>query len=48
MNPSELWYARKDHMPLLGHRGFPARYPENTLPSFRAALDLGVDLIDST
>ena len=29
-----------------GHRGFCARYPENTLPSFEAALDLGVDAIE--
>jgi glycerophosphoryl diester phosphodiesterase len=26
-----------------GHRGYSARYPENTLISFRAAIDLGVD-----
>ena len=29
-----------------GHRGFCARYPENTLPSFAAALDLGVDAVE--
>ncbi len=29
-----------------GHRGFCARYPENTLPSFEAALDLGVDAVE--
>lgn len=29
-----------------GHRGFCARYPENTLPSFRAAVELGVDAIE--
>jgi glycerophosphoryl diester phosphodiesterase len=29
-----------------GHRGFCARYPENTLPSFEAALELGVDAIE--
>jgi glycerophosphoryl diester phosphodiesterase len=28
---------------LFGHRGFSGEYPENTLPSFAAALDLGVD-----
>ncbi len=29
-----------------GHRGFCAEYPENTLPSFAAALALGVDAIE--
>lgn len=29
-----------------GHRGIAARYPENTLISFEAALDLGVDAIE--
>ena len=29
-----------------GHRGNPAEYPENTLASFRSALELGVDLIE--
>ncbi len=29
-----------------GHRGFCAEYPENTLPSFEAALLLGVDAIE--
>lgn len=29
-----------------GHRGYRACYPENTLVSFAAALDLGVDAIE--
>lgn len=29
-----------------GHRGYCARYPENTAPSFRAAVELGVDAIE--
>lgn len=29
-----------------GHRGYSAKYPENTLISFKAALDLGVDAIE--
>ncbi len=29
-----------------GHRGNPAEHPENTLPSFRSAIDLGVDMIE--
>ncbi len=46
MNPSELWYARPGHIPVLGHRGIAMLYPENTLPSFQAAIALGVDLIE--
>jgi glycerophosphoryl diester phosphodiesterase len=30
----------------IGHRGAPALAPENTLPSFRAAVDVGVDLVE--
>lgn len=29
-----------------GHRGYAAKYPENTLPSYTAALDAGVDAIE--
>lgn len=29
-----------------GHRGYCACYPENTLPSFEAALELGVDAVE--
>ena len=35
-----------DHVEIEGHRGYCAKYPENTLPSFEAALDLGVDWIE--
>ena len=39
--------ARRDGRPLrIGHRGAAALAPENTLPSFRAALATGVDLIE--
>jgi glycerophosphoryl diester phosphodiesterase len=39
--------ARAAGAPLLGgHRGNPAEHPENTLPSFRSAIELGVDLIE--
>jgi glycerophosphoryl diester phosphodiesterase len=38
---------RHDGRPLrIGHRGAPALAPENTLGSFRAALDGGVDLVE--
>ncbi len=29
-----------------GHRGFCAEYPENSLISYSAAMDLGVDAIE--
>ena len=29
-----------------GHRGYAARYPENTMISFEAAMDMGVDAIE--
>jgi len=31
---------------LIGHRGYPARYPENTLASFKGAIDAGCDMIE--
>jgi glycerophosphoryl diester phosphodiesterase len=38
---------RRDGRPLrIGHRGAAALAPENTLPSFRAAVDAGVDVIE--
>ena len=43
---NELWCARKDHIPVLGHRGICHKFPENTLVSFRSAINLGVDLIE--
>jgi len=46
MKQSDLWYACDGHLPVLGHRGICAKYPENTLISFEAAIDLGVDLIE--
>ncbi len=42
----DLWHASEHHIPVLGHRGIKAKYPENTLPSFEAAIKLGVDLIE--
>jgi glycerophosphoryl diester phosphodiesterase len=39
--------ARESGRPLIGgHRGNPARFPENTLPSFRSAIESGVDIIE--
>jgi len=31
---------------VVGHRGWLDQYPENTIPSLRAALDLGVDALE--
>ena len=31
---------------IIAHRGFSGRYPENTLASVRAALQLGVDFVE--
>lgn len=31
---------------VIGHRGLPALYPENTIPSFMASIDAGVDAIE--
>lgn len=39
--------ARESGSPLVGgHRGNPAEHPENTLASFRSAIELGVDMIE--
>ena len=39
--------ARESGVPLVGgHRGNPAEHPENTLGSFRSAIELGVDMIE--
>ena len=43
---NNLWYSQNDHIPVLGHRGICAKFPENTLVSFEAAIRLGVDLIE--
>ena len=40
-------WARERGRPLIGgHRGYPAEHPENTLASFRSAIELGVDIIE--
>ena len=45
---SDLYRGAKEAgVPLVGgHRGNPAEHPENTLASFRSAIELGVDLIE--
>jgi len=46
--PAETLQAKiRGGRPLLGgHRGNPDEYPENTLASFRSAIELGVDVIE--
>ncbi len=41
------WTQSKDNIFVAAHRGWSARYPENTLEAFRAAADLGVDQIET-
>jgi glycerophosphoryl diester phosphodiesterase len=39
--------AKASGHPLIGgHRGNPAEHPENTLASFRSAIEIGVDIIE--
>src|SRR5438552_15213509 len=37
---------RSGRMLVAGHRGKPGEFPENTLASFRSAIELGVDVIE--
>ena len=37
---------REDRPLVIGHRGAPALAPENTLASFEAAVDAGVDAVE--
>ena len=45
MNPS-LDPTRFTRPLLIGHRGYPALYPENTLASFEGAMQAGCDMIE--
>ena len=36
----------RNNIVVAGHRGYRAKYPENTLVSFSKALELGVDMIE--
>ncbi len=33
-------------MKIIGHRGYSAKYPENTLQAFQAAIDISADMIE--
>lgn len=41
-----MWDQSNQHIYVAGHRGYPDKYPENTLPSFQAAIDAGVDMVE--
>jgi glycerophosphoryl diester phosphodiesterase len=45
MNPA-LDLSRFTHSLLIGHRGYPALFPENTLASFEGAMQAGCDMIE--
>lgn len=39
-------YRIPDRVVVTAHRGFSGRYPENTMPAFLAAVELGVDILE--
>ena len=41
-----MWEQSAQHIYVAGHRGYPDKYPENTLPSFQGAIDAKVDMIE--
>ena len=41
-----MWEQSAQHIYVAGHRGYPEKYPENTLPSFLAAIDAKVDMVE--
>ncbi len=44
--PPAIDLSRFDHPLLIGHRGYPARFPENTLAAFEGAIQSGCDMIE--
>ena len=41
------WTQSKNNIYVAAHRGFCEKYPENTMPAFKAAAELGVDQIET-
>ncbi len=41
------WTQSKDNIWVAAHRGFSSDYPENTMSAFKAALEVGVDQIET-
>lgn len=46
MKPISAFGQSKENIIVLGHRGIRAKYPENTMLSFRKAKEIGVDMIE--
>ena len=40
------WKQTKNNIYVAAHRGWKTKYPENTIPAFRAAMELGVDQLE--
>ena len=41
------WTLSKDNIWVAAHRGFRSKYPENTMEAFKAAVELGVDQVET-
>ncbi len=41
-----VYHYLPDTMIILGHRGYSSKYPENTLPSFKKAIEYGADGVE--
>lgn len=41
------WTQSKDNIWVAAHRGFRTKYPENTMEAFKAAMELGVDQLET-
>ena len=41
-----FWTQSKNNIFVAAHRGWCSEYPENTIPAFKAAIELGVDQIE--
>lgn len=41
------WRESKENIYVAAHRGWCEKYPENTMPAFQAAIDIGVDQIET-
>lgn len=42
-----VWTQSKENIWVAAHRGFSEKYPENTMEAFKAAVELGVDQIET-
>ena len=42
-----FWAESNDNIYVASHRGWSEKYPENTMEAFRAAIDIGIDQIET-